>query len=123
MKRPSITILTRRPMPRTTGGTGMPPTWTRASRGGHRTRHRRPQVATWRKSCTLRPYEFIAADSECVNGRPRGEAAAVRFRVGTPRGVPTPLQHGRAPNGTTARDQAVIVIAVPAGRAAGVWET
>ncbi len=60
MKRPSITTLMRRAMPRTTGGIGMPPTWTRASVGARRTRHRRPRVATWRKSCTLRLYEFTA---------------------------------------------------------------
>jgi hypothetical protein len=24
-------------------------------------RHRRPRAATWRKSCTYQPYEFIAA--------------------------------------------------------------
>jgi len=32
-----------------------------------RTRHRKPQAATWRKSCTLRPCEFIAAHSEYLN--------------------------------------------------------
>ncbi len=56
-KRPSITTPTRRAMPRTTGGTGMPRTSTRANRGGRRTRHRRPRVATWMKSCTLRPCD------------------------------------------------------------------
>ena len=29
--------------------------------GARQARHRRPRVATWRKSCTYQPYEFIAA--------------------------------------------------------------
>jgi hypothetical protein len=60
-ERPSITTLMRRPMPRTTGGTGMPPVWTRASTGARQARHQRPRAARWRKSCTGSPYEFIAA--------------------------------------------------------------
>ena len=44
--------LTRRPTPRTTGGTGTPPTSTPASTAARRTTPRRPRAATWRKSCT-----------------------------------------------------------------------
>lgn len=54
-RRPRITTLTRSAMLRTTGGTGTPPTSTRASRAGHRTKHRRPRTATCRTSSTWPP--------------------------------------------------------------------
>ena len=54
-RRPSITTLTRSAMLRTTGGTGTPPTSRRASRAGHRTKHRRPRTATCRTSSTWPP--------------------------------------------------------------------
>jgi len=61
VKRPSITTTTRRPTPRTTGGTGIPLTSARASMAGRRRRRCRPRIATWTKSCTSRPSEEIAA--------------------------------------------------------------
>ncbi len=42
MRRPSITIITRRPMPLTTGGTGMPPTWSPVKATARPTRRSRP---------------------------------------------------------------------------------
>ena len=35
-----------------------------ASKGARQAKHQRPRAATWRKSSTYQPYEFIAAHSK-----------------------------------------------------------
>ena len=49
-RQPTITTPTKRPLRRTTGGTGTQPTSAPASRGARRRRHPPPPGATWRKS-------------------------------------------------------------------------
>ena len=66
MKRPNVTVRSRRSPHRTTGGTGTRRTWTLASAGAPRRRPPRPLVATWRRSSTL--------SSRQLDVRPRVEA-------------------------------------------------
>src|SRR5918994_4979569 len=58
-RRPSITTPTRRALPNTTGGTGTPPTSTRARRGAARRRHPRLPPSTWRAWGSAEPYSRL----------------------------------------------------------------
>ena len=69
MRRPSATAPSRRPLHRTTGGTGTRPTWTPASGGAHRRRPPQPPTATWRRSSRL--WRRTHEDREPFQQRPR----------------------------------------------------
>src|ERR1700739_764681 len=61
--------------PRTTGGTGTPPTWTGAKRGRRRTRRRRPRGGTCRTSCTSRRCSPAVAEGYAALPNKRVTAA------------------------------------------------
>src|SRR5947209_12273523 len=72
-KPPSITTRTKRWPRRTTGGTGTPPTWTRARPARRRTTRPRPPGATWPRSSRSSSPDARAS----LNRRPRHAVGGV----------------------------------------------